>query len=230
MNKEIVLDVRELPPRERHPKIFGAWQRLPVGSTLKLLNDHDPKPLFYEFRAERVGEFEWTPLERGPEVWSVAITRTAKPARSGAITPDMTVNEIATRYPKTLAVLTARGLDTCCGGAHPLQMAAQAHGVDLGEVLAELNDAAGAVREPARPSWATEPAGHVLDVRADLLDGKEPFGVIMNAVRSVKKGETLLLRAIFEPKPLYRVLGGFGFEHYTEEAGEQDWKVFFRKG
>ncbi|MDE2292968.1 MAG: DUF2249 domain-containing protein, partial [Elusimicrobia bacterium] len=100
----------------------------------------------------------------------------------------------------------------------------------LEEVLAELNAAAEAVREPARPSWATEPASHVLDVRADLLEGKEPFGAIMSAVRSVKKGQTLLLRAIFEPKPLYRVLGGFGFEHYAEQVAEQDWKVFFRKG
>ena len=75
--KEIVLDVRGMPPRERHPKIFKAWEELPIGDALRLVNDHDPKPLFYEFRAERGGEFEWTPLECGPETWSVEIKRIA---------------------------------------------------------------------------------------------------------------------------------------------------------
>jgi uncharacterized protein (DUF2249 family) len=47
------LDVREIPPRERHPEIHEAFEALDPGEALTLVNDHDPKPLYYEFQAER---------------------------------------------------------------------------------------------------------------------------------------------------------------------------------
>jgi uncharacterized protein (DUF2249 family) len=46
------LDVRELPPPERHSEIHDAFAELDGGEVLELVNDHDPKPLFYEMRAE----------------------------------------------------------------------------------------------------------------------------------------------------------------------------------
>ncbi|GAB6860323.1 DUF2249 domain-containing protein [Haloplanus litoreus] len=49
------LDLREMPPSERHPKIHAAFDDLEPGETLTIVNDHDPKPLFYEFEAERDG-------------------------------------------------------------------------------------------------------------------------------------------------------------------------------
>jgi uncharacterized protein (DUF2249 family) len=42
-----------------------------------LVNDHDPKPLRYQFEAEHAGEFTWEYLESGPEVWRVRIGRPA---------------------------------------------------------------------------------------------------------------------------------------------------------
>lgn len=56
-------------------------------------------------------------------------------------TLDMKVIDIARRWPAAKAVLVRRGLDLCCGGVHPLRMAAQAHGQDPEEVLAELQRA-----------------------------------------------------------------------------------------
>jgi uncharacterized protein (DUF2249 family) len=47
------LDLREVPPNERHPKIHDAFSDLESGETLTIVNDHEPRPLFYEFRAER---------------------------------------------------------------------------------------------------------------------------------------------------------------------------------
>lgn len=70
------LDVRALPPRERHPTIFATLDALQPGEALVLLNDHDPRPLRYELDAERPGRFRWTYLEEGPEVWRVRIERT----------------------------------------------------------------------------------------------------------------------------------------------------------
>lgn len=46
------LDVREIPPQERHPKIHSAFEELDAGESLTIINDHDPKPLFYEMQAE----------------------------------------------------------------------------------------------------------------------------------------------------------------------------------
>lgn len=46
------LDVRNLPPAQRHPEIHEAFEAVDSGEALTLVNDHDPSPLFYEMKAE----------------------------------------------------------------------------------------------------------------------------------------------------------------------------------
>lgn len=72
----VEIDVRAIPPRNRHPLIFGILAALPAGESLVLTNDHDPKPLFYQLRAEQEGYFSWDYLQSGPELWQVRIGRT----------------------------------------------------------------------------------------------------------------------------------------------------------
>ncbi len=67
------IDVREIIPRERHPLIFSTFHGLAPGEEFLLVNDHDPKPLYYQFQAELGEPFLWEYLERGPEVWKVRI-------------------------------------------------------------------------------------------------------------------------------------------------------------
>jgi uncharacterized protein (DUF2249 family) len=69
------LDIRPVAPRDRHPLIFETWGRLAAGEGFVLINDHDPKPLHYQFDAEHHGEFSWDYLEEGPESWRVRIGR-----------------------------------------------------------------------------------------------------------------------------------------------------------
>lgn len=71
------VDVRNIIPRERHPLIFGTFDQLAPGDAFLLVNDHDPKPLYYQFQAERSASFAWEYLESGPEVWKVRIAKTA---------------------------------------------------------------------------------------------------------------------------------------------------------
>ena len=71
------VDVRDMVPRERHPLIFRTFDQLAAGQAFRLVNDHDPKPLYYQFMAERPGQVDWEYLEQGPEVWQVRITRKA---------------------------------------------------------------------------------------------------------------------------------------------------------
>lgn len=76
--QDIRLDVRELPPRERHETIFATVESLVAEGTIHLVNDHDPKPLYYQLAAEHAGEFTWTYLQEGPEVWEVEIRKTGE--------------------------------------------------------------------------------------------------------------------------------------------------------
>jgi uncharacterized protein (DUF2249 family) len=71
------LDVRTLIPMERHRVIFEKCDVLPKGDAFVLVNDHDPKPLYYQLEAERQGQFSWDYLEMGPKVWRVRIGRRA---------------------------------------------------------------------------------------------------------------------------------------------------------
>ena len=79
-----VLDVRTEEPKRRHELIFETFTDLPVGESYVLVNDHDPKPLRYQFEAENAGEFSWQYLEEGPEVWRVRIGRIAAPGASAS--------------------------------------------------------------------------------------------------------------------------------------------------
>jgi hemerythrin-like domain-containing protein/uncharacterized protein (DUF2249 family) len=71
------VDARVLPVPQKHPTIFRAFEGLKAGEAMLLVNDHDPKPLYYQFAAERTGQFEWRYLENGPDVWRVEIRRIA---------------------------------------------------------------------------------------------------------------------------------------------------------
>jgi uncharacterized protein (DUF2249 family) len=72
-----LLDVRAEPPARRHQLIFERFNALSPGDGYVLVNDHDPKPLYYQFEAEHAGDFTWEYLESGPEVWRVDIGRPA---------------------------------------------------------------------------------------------------------------------------------------------------------
>jgi uncharacterized protein (DUF2249 family) len=72
---EQLMDVRALPPRERHPAIFDTWKNLSAGQAILLVNDHDPVPLYYQFACEHHGEFHWEYLDQGPEVWRVRLRK-----------------------------------------------------------------------------------------------------------------------------------------------------------
>ena len=61
-----------------------------------------------------------------------------------AIDPSLPVNEIIRRWPMTMGVLNAFGIDTCCGGAEPLARAAAESDAPLADLLLALRDVAAA--------------------------------------------------------------------------------------
>ncbi len=71
------LDIRNEIPMRRHELIFETYNELSDGTGFILINDHDPKPLYYQFEAEHTGKYTWDYLESGPEVWRVRIGKPA---------------------------------------------------------------------------------------------------------------------------------------------------------
>lgn len=66
-----------------------------------------------------------------------------------------------------------------------------------------------------------------LDVRENIRRGEEPLARIMGAVKGLADGQVLVLRAPFEPVPLYAVLAKRGLAHWTERDAPGDWSVWF---
>ncbi len=137
-NYTATVDARVLPIPQKHPTIFRTFEDLPVGEAMLLVNDHDPKPLYYQFAAERTGQFEWRYLENGPEVWQVEIRRTAAPS-------------IAEKPAEALG---------CCGHAHhhhhagpPTQVLKEEHALIL-EALDAIERKVSALEAGAAPDRA----------------------------------------------------------------------------
>jgi uncharacterized protein (DUF2249 family)/hemerythrin-like domain-containing protein len=70
----VVLDMRSVPLLKRQARILSAWRQLPSGALLRLINDREPRPLYYLFQATQRGRFEWCYEKEGPEEW-IAVLR-----------------------------------------------------------------------------------------------------------------------------------------------------------
>jgi uncharacterized protein (DUF2249 family) len=143
----------------------------------------------------------------------------------------LTVGEIG-RDPRALEVLKQAGINHCCGAHLTLTEAAAAAGVALPPLLARLEAVA-----PTK-AWVQTPkpialehiaaSRHIeVDVREQLRRGEEPFGRIMDAITTLPPDHAVMLRAPFEPVPLYHVLTRRSLAHWTERRAADDWVVWF---
>ena len=69
------IDVRTIAPNERHTLIFSSFNALRQGDALELVSDHEPAPLYRQFKSNYHGLFTWDYLEQGPDLWRVRIGR-----------------------------------------------------------------------------------------------------------------------------------------------------------
>lgn len=123
MIKTAILNVTTIEPRLKHPTIFAHFDALEGGESFIIVNDHDPRPLYYQLLGERGNIFTWEYLESGPEWWRVNI---AKPA---AESKPETVGGIAAADMRKAAVFKKLGIDFCCGGKVTLKEAAATAGL-----------------------------------------------------------------------------------------------------
>ena len=130
----------------------------------------------------------------------------AQVARLAGIEPDLLVHRIN----------RALGADTATGA-----------GTDEATPLPHKEKVMGGSGPPAHLAAVSQEFIEDLDVREDLRNGREPFSRIMRARSALASGGVLRLRATFEPVPLYGVMTRQGFDHWTEELGADDWRVWF---
>lgn len=133
--EENYLDVTLLAPREKHPTIFARFDALNGGERLNILNDHDPKPLYYQLLGERGNGFTWEYLEQGPEIWRVCITKNPPGVKESSL------GEIAAKDIRKAEVFKKYGLDFCCGGKKTVKEACAEKGLDVTAVEQELQEA-----------------------------------------------------------------------------------------
>lgn len=109
---DTTLDVRSEPPARRHELIFETYSALTLGAAFVLVNDHDPKPLYYQFAAEYSDLFTWEYLEQGPVDWRVRIGKSGEDtAAPAALTiPLVELQDIATMVFDGLRIRAGDGI------------------------------------------------------------------------------------------------------------------------
>lgn len=76
------LDVRTLPTAIRTQAIFRTFDGLTPSEGFVIVSDHAPGAVLRELQTRRPTEFEWSVLERGPEVYRVQVNRRVRGTRS----------------------------------------------------------------------------------------------------------------------------------------------------
>lgn len=127
-----VIDVRLIEPKFKHTRIFELFDKLQLGESLLIINDHDPKPLYYQLLAERGNIFDWKYILNGPEEWRVEI-------QMRLLNEESSIGEIAAKDIKKLPIFKKYGIDFCCGGKKTISQVCKEKGIEASVLEFELN-------------------------------------------------------------------------------------------
>lgn len=136
------LYVPKLPAAQKHETIFKKLEELQGGESLTIVNDHDPKPLYYQLVALYGPLFQWEYIENGPEQWQVLITKTNT-------NENITVGQIVAGDIRKANVFKQFGIDFCCGGKKTLKQACADAGVAFSAVETALQNNVGSTSSKA---------------------------------------------------------------------------------
>ncbi len=77
ISTELSVDTQTLPLSERAGRILSVFDSLSPGEEFEFASGVPPRRLLGQFQSERKGLFEWSPLEQGPEIWWIELSRRA---------------------------------------------------------------------------------------------------------------------------------------------------------
>jgi regulator of cell morphogenesis and NO signaling len=102
------LDVRNIEPQFKHLAIFKNFNSLKKNNYFIIINDHDPKALYYKMSSLYPGIFSWEYLKNGPEEWVIKIYKTNE--------KEKTIGQMAAEDYKKATIFKNLGIDYCCEG------------------------------------------------------------------------------------------------------------------
>ena len=246
--EENILNVTLLEPKLKHPTIFVRFDELTPGESLTLLNDHDPKPLYYELMAERGDVFNWEYLENGPDSWLVKITKNTTTNNTAENILDVMSLEPRLKHPTIFARFDelAPGESLILHNDHdprPLyyQLVSQRgdiftweyleQGPDVFKIKITQNKAEEMpVKQDSPANGTQEIKENILNVTA--LEPKMKHPTIFVKFDELVSGESLTIHNDHDPKPLYyQLLGERGniFTWEYLEQGPELWRVKITK-
>lgn len=113
----LLIDVRSIPKPQRHPLIFDAMEKLAVGESLVVLNDHNPIPLRGQVETIYGEQFQWQYLAEGPDEFRLQFTRRA-PAPAGWRRPDSKQTQLPILQEAQATAAICIDLPAAIGDAH----------------------------------------------------------------------------------------------------------------
>ena len=129
---QLVIDVTTIAPSAKHPHIFNTYEKLDRGQTLTLLNDHDPKPLYYQLLAKYGDGFSWNYVESGPITWKINIYK--RPENEIETIGSITAKDI-----RKAKVFSQYGIDFCCGGRKTIKEVCEEKNIAMDQLIEDLN-------------------------------------------------------------------------------------------
>jgi uncharacterized protein (DUF2249 family) len=234
------LDVRVMVPIDRHRTLLKMFKELPVGESFIFINDHDPLPLFYEFRSIHGDVVGWEYLQRGGRDWKVRVTR-----------EEASVGREFTDISTLMDLRKVDQKDRKHVVFHRYGMMEEGHIMEIiaaqepEEIHAIFNERFG-----GQHTWTyrkREPGEYVVHIRKEAAQEAAPTtGVVVNtfdvrpfhpaqrhemvfqAFEELKPGEAFIFTNDHDPKPLYYQIEAENEQPFTwdyVQAGPEVWEV-----
>ncbi len=167
------------------------------------------------------------------------------PNGTSQITPDTKIGEMLASHPDlepklaelapSYGALQSPQLRQSVARNTSLAQVAQADGLSIGSLVAELRTAAGLdadatdASDSNRPDWAdTGQADRSLDACPIIEQGGHPLDRVMQGVSELAPGEVYELITPFVPAPLIEMIKMKGFEAFSTMEGPGECRTYFR--
>ena len=234
------LDVRVLIPIERHRTLLQMFKELPVNESFVFINDHDPLPLYYEFRSVHGDVVGWEYLQKGGRDWKVKVTRTES-SQGREFTDISTLMDLRKVDPKDWKHVVFHRYGMMPEG-DTMEIISRKEPVEIHQIFSE--------KFAGKHTWSYKkevPGEYVIHSKKIINteeDGAEikvikefdvrPFPparrheMVFDAFDEISRGEAFIFFNDHDPKPLYYQIEAESSEPFKWEylvSGPEEWKV-----
>ena len=244
MNQEIKpeeeLDVRVLVPIERHKKLVALFGDLPAGESFIFINDHDPIPLYYEFKSIYGDVVGWQYLNRGGREWKVKVTRT-ETSQARELKGVATLLDLRKADKNTWKQIVFHRYGMMEEGT-TMELISKGNPVEIRDIFQE--------KFKGQHTWTYKkevPDEHIIHIKKEVKSGMGDDGftvvneyqirpytpterneIFYKTIAEIKPGEAFEFTNDHDPKPLYYQMEAESKEPFRWEylqKGPEIWKV-----